>query len=96
VESVIEQFKISPIGKIFLNDENRKRVTELLDSYLIDFIYMVHPCVNSHEHKVYITILISQNYITVKGTEFVYLGLNMLHLLSTVYFQFCFKHLISS
>jgi len=64
IGSFIQQFKMSPIGKILVTEKHRKMYTQLLDHYLVDFVYMVHPCTNSHEHKVFYYCLFLQKSLS--------------------------------
>ena len=47
-----EQFKMTPIGTILTDNRYNRLREQMIDTYLTDFVYMSHPCVNTTEHKV--------------------------------------------
>ena len=52
LENLVQQFKRSPIGMVIHDQIFNRLHTKMLDPYLIDFIYMTHPCADKIEHQV--------------------------------------------
>ena len=57
LENLVEQFKTSPIGKVIHDHSFNRLHAKMLDPYLIDFIYMTHPCADKIEHQVMMIIV---------------------------------------
>jgi len=50
LEAVLNQFQMTDIGRIL--SDARCNLSELLDAYIKDFVYMTHPCTDRDEHWV--------------------------------------------
>ena len=56
-----EQFKMTPIGTLVCAAmEDSRSAACLIDAYLVDYVYMSHPCHNKSEHQVYFTLITHQ------------------------------------
>ena len=74
LENLVEQFKTSPIGKVIHDRSFNRLHAKMLDPYLIDFIYMTHPCADKIEHQVMkMTVLIQEVESCIK-TALVFAG----------------------